>query len=179
LLRCSVYIATSLDGFIARKDGDIDWLPKPSHDEDYGYAEFMKTVDVLVVGRNTFELVRSFGGEWPYAQPVVVLTSRPESLPQPLPPRVRARSGAPDEIVAELERNDAKHVYVDGGVTIQRFLRAGRIDRLIVTTIPVLIGSGLPLFGALAGDVRLKHVRTRVFPNGLVQSEYVRHRSAP
>lgn len=171
-MTCTAYIATSLDGFIARKDGAIDWLPMPAPGEDdYGYGAFMKTVDAVVIGRNTFELVLTFGS-WPYEKPVVVLTSRPGSLPSPLPPQVRALSGAPDAVIADLARTGARHLYVDGGVTIQRFLEAGRIDRMIVTRIPVLIGTGIPLFGPLARDVRLEHVNTRSFPNGLVQSEY-------
>jgi dihydrofolate reductase len=172
-MRCTVYIATSLDGYIARTDGGIDWLPIPKPGEDdYGYGEFMKTVDAVVMGRNTFELVLTYD-EWPYTKPVVVLTSRPGVLPSPLPPGVRALSGAPDDIIADLERTGAKHLYVDGGVTIQRFLAAGRIGRMIITRIPVLIGSGLPLFGTSTRDVVLRHVQTRSFPNGLVQSEYL------
>ena len=170
-MQCSVFIATSLDGFIARANGDIDWLPIPTAMEDYGYGEFIKSVDTMVLGRNTFELALSFGA-WPYKTPVTVLTSRPESLPSALPPLVRVSSGSPDDVITELEQRGATHAYVDGGKTIQRFLEAARIDRLIITTIPVLIGAGIPLFGRLTRDVKLKHVRTRSFDDGLVQSEY-------
>ena len=169
-MECTVYIATSLAGFIARRDGGIDWLPAPGA-EDYGYSEFMDSVDAIVMGRNTFELALTFGA-WPYKKPVVVLSNRPSSLPGPLPPGVRTSSGAPDAILAELTSAGARHVYVDGGVTIRRFLEVGRISRVIITTVPVLIGSGVPLFGGNPQDIRLQHVHTRAFSNGLVQSEY-------
>jgi dihydrofolate reductase len=172
-MKCTVYIATSLDGFIARKDGAIDWLPHSGPaGEDYGYAEFIRTVDAIVMGRNTFDLVRTFPS-WPYSRPVIVLTTRPESLPEVLPPAVRVLAGSPPSVVQALADEGAKHLYVDGGVTIQRFLRAGLITRVIITRIPVLLGSGLPLFGDLPHDVHLEHVSTRAYPNGLVQSEYL------
>ncbi|MFN8574712.1 MAG: dihydrofolate reductase family protein [Gemmatimonadaceae bacterium] len=171
-MNCTVYIATSLDGFIARTDGGIDWLPAPaSGGEDYGYSEFMNTVDALVMGRHTFELAMTFG-TWPYRKPVYVLTSRPESLPSLLPDRVRALSGSPREVVETVRRDGCQHVYVDGGNTIQRFLRAGLVNRMIITTIPVLIGTGIPLFGPLERDIALTHVGTRAYDDGLVQSEY-------
>ena len=172
-MKCTVYIATSLDGYIARTNGAVDWLPHSGPaGEDYGFAEFMRAVDAIVMGRNTFDLVLSFPS-WPYSKPVVVLTSRPESLPDPLPPGVRVLTGDPATVVATLEDEGARHLYVDGGVTIQRFLREGLIHRIIVTRIPILLGSGLPLFGDLPRDVHLQHVATRTFSNGLVQSEYL------
>jgi len=172
-MNCTVYVGTSLDGFIARPDGALDWLPMPKPGEDdFGYSEFMATVDAVVIGRNTFELVMGFG-DWPYSKPVVVLTTRPDTLPHPLPPQVRALAGAPHAIVAALEGTGAKHLYIDGGVTIQRFLEARLITRLVITRVPVLIGRGIPVFGPLSRDAKLQHVRTRSFPNGLVQSEYL------
>lgn len=174
-MRCSVFIATSLDGFIARPDGDIDWLSGGSFDgpdEDYGYKAFIATVDTIVMGRGTFEKVLTFGS-WPYGvMPVVVLSSRGVVIPEAISGTVRDTSGTPAEVVAELERAGVKRAYVDGGVTIQRFLAAGKIDDLTITRIPVLLGAGLPLFGAVPHDVRLTHVSTRAFPSGLVQSRY-------
>ena len=169
----SIYIATSLDGFIARENGDLDWLPVPERGgEDYGYAAFMKSIDALVIGRNTYEKALSFGG-WPYGKTrVVVLTTRPLGK-LPVGANIEAESGEPAEIVNRLAATDARRLYVDGGVTIQRFLTAGMIDRLIITQIPVLIGRGIPLFGPLDRDIELTHVSTRSWPNGLVQSEYV------
>ncbi len=167
----SVFVGASLDGFIARPNGDLDWLPEDC--EPHGYEEFMASVDALVMGRNTFEKVLTFG-EWPYgSKRIVVLSSRPLDLSLAKGGVVEQMAGAPAEIVARLAANGARHLYIDGGITIQGFLRAGLIHRLIVTRVPVLIGEGIPLFGSLPSDVRLRHVATRTYPSGLVQSEYV------
>lgn len=168
-MKASVFIATSLDGFIARTDGSFDFLPDDV--EPHGYEEFMATVDALVIGRKTFETVLGFGG-WAYGtKPVFVLSSRAIAPPPP-GAVVEQMSGAPADIVSQLEARGIQHIYVDGGLTIQRFLEAGLIHRLIITRIPVLIGTGIPLFGPLQRDVSLTHVATRHFPSGIVQSEY-------
>lgn len=171
----TVYIATSLDGLIAREDGNLDWLHSieaPPSGEDYGYKAFMETVDALVMGRNSYEAALGFD-RWPYDKPVVVLTTRPISIPAELRGSVESMSGQPGDILARLSSRGVRHVYVDGGRTIQRFLDAGAIQRLVITRIPVLIGRGIPLFGPLSRDVKLRHVETRQYPNGLVRSEYV------
>ena len=170
-MKASVFIGTSLDGFIARANGDLDFLP-PGGGEPHGYDEFMATVDALVIGRKTFETVLAFD-TWPYAEkPVFVLSTRPLATPPP-GAVVEQLAGAPADIISQLAARGVKHIYVDGGITIQRFLRDGLIQRLIITRVPVLIGSGIPLFGALEHDVRLTHVATRQYASGLVQSEYV------
>jgi dihydrofolate reductase len=174
-MNATVFIATSLDGFIAREDGAIDWLPTGADTkfEDYGYADFMKSIDALVMGRKTYETVRGFGGEWPYGtKPVVVLSSKKVPIPKELSKTVTSMSGKISAIIGHLESLGMKHLYVDGGVTIQRFLDAGAIDRLIITRIPVLIGTGIPLFGPVEQDIKLSHVGTKTYPSGLVQSEY-------
>ena len=171
-MNASVFIATSLDGFIARPDGRLDWLPVDGG-EPHGYDEFIATVDAIVIGRKTFETVLTFDA-WPYGtKPVVVLSTRPEELKAPEGAVCDAMSGSPDEIVARLAEQGMRHLYIDGGITIQRFLEAGLIQRLTITRIPVLLGSGIPLFGALSRDILFKHVTTRSFPSGMVQSEYV------
>jgi dihydrofolate reductase len=167
----SVFIATSVDGFIARPNGDLDWLPEDA--EPHGYNEFIAGVDAIVIGRKTFETVLAFPA-WPYGDKrVVVLSSRPVDLSAAVGGIAEQMSGSPAEIVARLAASGAHHLYVDGGVTIQGFLRAGLIQRLIVTRVPVLLGAGIPLFGSLPRDVRLRHVATRYYPSGLVQSEYL------
>src|SRR5881394_2963990 len=169
-IKASVFVGTSVDGFIARKDGALDFLPQEP--EEHGYEAFIATVDTIVTGRNTYETVLGFSS-WPYGfKRLVVLSSRP--IPKPPYPEavVEHMSGDPAEIVKQLAARGAKHLYVDGGITVQRFLRAGLIQRLIVTRVPVLIGNGIPLFGELFHDIPLKHVATRHFPSGLVQSEY-------
>lgn len=171
-MTASVFIGISIDGFIARPNGDLDWLPAGGG-EPHGYDEFMASVDALVIGRKTFETVLAFP-IWPYGDKrVVVLSSRPVDFSAVRGGVVEQMGGAPAEIVARLAATGAHHLYIDGGITIQEFLRAGLIQRLIITRVPVLIGQGIPLFGALARDVRLTHVATRHYPSGLVQSEYL------
>lgn len=169
-MKASVFIGTSLDGFIARANGDLDFLP-PGGGEPHGYEEFMITVDALVIGRNTFETVLTFDG-WPYGEkPVFVLSTRPLA-PAPVGAVVQRMSGDPVEIASQLAARGIRHIYVDGGITIQRFLQAGLIQRLIITRVPVLIGAGIPLFGTVPRDIVLTHVGTRQYASGLVQSEY-------
>jgi dihydrofolate reductase len=170
--KISVYIAASLDGFIARKNGDLDWLPPGKEgDEDFGYAEFMSTVDHVVMGRNTFEKVLTFGG-WHYDKKVIVLTSRDLSIPPELTGNVEALHLSPCELVHEMVRRGVKGIYLDGGVTIQRFLRESLVDEMTITTIPILLGEGLPLFGKLEKNVKLELVKSQSFKNGFVQNKY-------
>lgn len=174
-MKASVYIATSLDGFIARENGELDWLPVPGEDgtnEDYGYKEFIDTVDFLVMGRHTYEKALTFG-RWPYEnRSVIVLSSRPVSIPESIKHFVESMSCSPSDLIGRLAERGARHLYVDGGRTIQSFLNAGLIQQLIITTVPVLIGSGIPLFGPLKRDIQLRHIETRQFDSGLVQSKY-------
>jgi dihydrofolate reductase len=170
-MKVTVFVGASVDGFIARPDGGLDWLPEGGG-EPHGYPELMTAVDAVVIGRNTFEKVLTLG-PWHYGKKrVVVLSTRPVDLSAAEGGVVEQMSGTPAEIVERLAADGAEHLYVDGGDTIQRFLRAGLVDQLVVTRVPVLIGEGIPLFGALPHDVRLTHVSTRSFPSGLVQSEY-------
>lgn len=160
-----------MDGFLARTNHALDFLDAGGQ-EPHGFEEFYQSVDVMVIGRNTFEVVLTFGN-WAYGKkPVVVLSSRPVDLAQVKGGVVEQMSGEPTEIVAKLRARGLKHAYVDGGITIQKFLAAGAVDRLIVTRVPVLIGSGIPLFGPVPHDVYLKHVATRTYTGGLVQTEY-------
>jgi dihydrofolate reductase len=169
-MKCSVFVGTSVDGFIARASGEFDFLPAGGG-EEHGYEAFMASVDALVIGRKTYETVLGFPG-WAYGKkPVFVLSSRPLA-PAPEGAIVERMSGEPAGIAAALDARGIRHAYVDGGITVQGFLRAGLIQRLIITRVPVLIGSGIPLFGAVPRDILLKHVATRAYASGLVQSEY-------
>ncbi len=174
--RASAFIATSLDGFIARDDGSIDWLDAANkavpQGEDCGYKAFMETVDTLVMGRATFDLVLTFG-MWPYdGKRVVVLTSRPLDLPAEIAAKVTVMAAPPAEIAARLAREGAEHLYVDGGKTIQSFLAEGLLDAITITTIPVLLGAGKPLFGPLARDRSLVLEASKAYDFGYVQSRY-------
>jgi dihydrofolate reductase len=175
-MQASVFIATSLDGFIARENGDIEWLTAfgdPTKDaRDYGYNDFMKSVDVLIMGRNSYEKVLTFGA-WPYgSKPVVVLSSKGVAIPENISATVESMSCSPHELIGRLAKRGAGHLYIDGGKTIQGFLNAGLITQIIITRIPTLLGRGIPLFGLLHRDIMLKHLNTVQFESGLMQSKY-------
>jgi dihydrofolate reductase len=161
----------SVDGFLARLDHALDFLDS-GEQEPHGFEEFYASVDVVVIGRKTFEVVLTFA-KWFYGKkPVVVLSSCPLDFSSVKGGVVEHMSGKPTEIVKQLKSRGFKHAYIDGGITIQRFLAAGCIDRLVITRVPVLIGAGIPLFGAVPRDISLRHVATRCYNGGLVQSEY-------
>jgi dihydrofolate reductase len=173
-----VFIATSLDGYIARADGDIEWLTDPPADEShvapptpppsgFDYDSHMSTVDHLVMGRGTYEKVLTFG-EWPFPDHRVLVLSTTLRTDDGRITIVRSTEDA----VADLNRNNAKGVYVDGGQVIADFLRRGLIDELTLTRAPVLLGSGLPLFGRIDGDIRLTHLGTTTVGSGMTTSRY-------
>jgi dihydrofolate reductase len=166
----SIFVGTSVDGFIARPNGDLDFLP-PGGGEPHGYDEFIATVDAIVIGRKTFETVLGMD-PWPYANKRVVVLSSQQLNLSGARGVVEHMAGSPAEIVSHLAASGTRHVYLDGGVTIQGFLRAGLVQRLIITHVPVLIGDGIPLFGSLPHDIQLRHIATKHYPSGLVQSEY-------
>jgi dihydrofolate reductase len=170
-MKLSVFCGVSVDGFLARLNHTFDFLDSGGQ-EPHGFEEFYGSVDVVVIGRNTFEVVLTFG-KWFYGKkPVVVLSSRPLDFSSVKGGVVEQMSGEPAEIVRQLKARGFKHAYIDGGITIQRFLAAGLIDRLVITRVPVLIGEGIPLFGQVPRDISLHHVATRSYKGGLVQSEY-------
>jgi dihydrofolate reductase len=175
-LIASVFIATSLDGFIARDDGSLDWLDAANasvpEGEDFGYAAFINSIDALIMGRNTYEKVLSFG-QWSYENKrVIVLSSRALEIPEHLSATVEHSSESPEKLHERLSNKGLSRVYVDGGITIQRFLAAGLINDLTITTIPVVIGKGKSLFGGLDRDIALKHIATKSYEFGFVQSTY-------
>jgi dihydrofolate reductase len=168
----SVFIGTSVDGFIARADGDLGWLISRGEaaggGDGYGYPEFMSSVDTVVLGRATYEAVTA-SGWWQYdGKHVAVISSR---LPADTDPRITVYRDL-DQLIAGLADRGTKSVYVDGGQTIQTFLRAGLVQQITITQVPVLIGSGLPLFGPLDADISLTHLSTKVLKAGLVQTTY-------
>lgn len=169
-----VFIATSLDGFIARENGDIDWLLK--HDqagEDHGYDAFIENIDVIVMGRGTYEAVRSMG-EWFYNRPVLVLSSQlaGQQVPSELAGKVRFTDKSPRQAMEMLQSEGVKRAYVDGGRVIRSFLALDMISDMVITQVPVLLGTGRPLFGGDPRDIPLAHKAIRAFPSGLVQSRY-------
>ena len=171
-MRVSVFCGTSVDGFLARPDDTFDFL-KAGEGVPHGFTGFLNSVDVVVLGRRTYEVVRALGHFGLYGRKqVVVLSSRPLDLSSAKGARIEQMSGMPKEIVARLEKRGFKHAYIDGGITIQQFLKVGLVNRITVTRVPVLIGQGVPLFGPLPRDICLRHVRTRSYKGGMVQSQY-------
>lgn len=175
-LKCSVYIAASVDGFIATPSGGIEWLERPEystlHMRGLNYDEFISTVDCLVMGKKTFEKALTFES-WPYeGKPVVVLSSKDVEIPANLVDSVWLDGGKPQEIVERLAKAGMRHLYIDGGITIQRFLEAKLINELTITRIPVLLGTGIPLFGHAGPEQKLKLLEATTSDNGFVQERY-------
>lgn len=170
-----VYIATSIDGYIATSDGGIEWLdelPNPDN-SDYGYSEFIKNIDALIMGRKTFEKVCTFE-EWPYKEKVFVLSTTLTEVPPELVGKIAFISGTPAEIISNVNSQGFNNLYIDGGLVVQSFLAADLIDELIITKIPILLGSGIPLFGHLDKPLKLRLKSTKVYDDALVKSRYIR-----
>ena len=180
-MKVSVYVGTSVDGFIAREDGGIDWLNEANacvpEGEDCGFQAFMDGVDVLVMGRKTFEQVLSFG-QWPYGEiPVVVLSHKAICFPPHVPATVSHSSEPLPDLLSRLQSEGAERLYVDGGTTIHGFLAENLVDEITVTVVPIALGSGIPLFGLLRDSLKLSHVRTRAYEFGFVQTTYAVERA--
>jgi dihydrofolate reductase len=176
--RNTVFIARSLDGYIADKNGGLDWLssvPNPEH-LDLGYGKFIKGMDAIVMGRTTFDIVRSFDIEWPYKIPVFVLSNSMKSLPEGFENKAEIVNGLLSEILELIHKKGYTRLYIDGGVTVQNFLKEDLIDELIITTIPILLGGGTPLFGKLPKEMEFEHVESVLHLDALVQDSYRRKR---
>lgn len=173
-----VFIAKSLDGYIAGPDGDLDWLyavPNPDH-VDMGFVALMEEVDAVVMGRTTFEVVCGFDGPWPYAKHVYVLSNALTEVPEKAREHASLLSGSPAQVLEAIHAQGHHILYIDGGRTVQAFLEADVIDELRITTVPVLLGGGFPLFGPLSSQRRFTHVKSEVFLDELVQDWYRRVR---
>ena len=172
-MKIKAFIAASVDGFIALPDGGLDWLPSPSGDEDYGYKKFISDIDVILMGRNTFEKVISFDIDWPYQSiNVYVLSSKLKSLPDKTPSTVEIISGDLINIVENLKLRGFENLYIDGGKTIQSFINAELLSEITISRIPVLIGSGIPLFGSLKHDIHLRLLDFITYKNSIDQFHY-------
>lgn len=171
-----IFIATSMDGFIADKNGNIDWLnivPNPDND-DMGYDQFMNGIDAIVMGRNTYEKVLSFGIDWPYTKPVYVLSSTLNTIPKNLEDKVYLNSDSVEELSSKLQKLGYSSVYVDGGGVIQQYLEAGLVDELTITTIPLLLGDGIPLFRSLKHPLHFECVSSKIYLGKISQNYYVK-----
>lgn len=177
-MKNSVFIATSLDGYIADQNGAIDWLYsiENPNNSDMGYAEYFEKIDALVMGRNTFEVVMGFDCDWPYSKPVFVLTNTLKVVPKGFEDKISFLNGSITDIVSEINAQGYKNLYIDGGLTIQQFLKADLIDEMIITTIPVLLGGGSALFGHLDSTLNFKHTKSTRYCDAIVQNNFTRVR---
>ncbi len=174
----SVFIATSLDGYIADKNGGIDWLhsiPNPDN-EDMGYVEFTNGIDTLVMGRTTFETVVGFDVPWPYNKPVFVLSNKLKEIPESHKEKAFLVNGTLTEILEQIHGKGYGRLYIDGGKTIQSFLKEDLIDEMTITTIPYLLGGGIPLFSELAKRLDFECVDSNIYLDQVVQNHFVRKR---
>lgn len=172
-LTCAAFLGVSIDGFIAGPGGDLTWLdkvPNPS-ESDMGYGDFISSVDAIIMGRGTFETVLGFDGPWPYDIPMLVMSSSLTEIPDRAP-NTELSTASPADLVAELEDRGMSKVYVDGGAVVTSFLDAGLLDEITMTSIPVALGAGTPLFGPLSKNTWFEHVKTEVLNDALVQTTY-------
>lgn len=174
----SVFIATSIDGYIADKNGGIDWLhsiPNPNN-EDMGYVEFISNIDALVMGRTTFETVCSFDVDWPYDKPVFVLSNTLVEIPESHREKAFLIKGTLSEIIGQINKKGYNRLYIDGGSTIRNFLKADLIDEMTITIIPIVLGGGSPLFSELPNELKFELVKTKTYLNHITQNHYKRKR---
>ncbi|ABO22648.1 dihydrofolate reductase family protein [Shewanella loihica] len=174
-----VFIATSLDGYIADKRGKLDWLhsvPNPNN-VDTGFVALMERVDGLVMGRNTLDMVLSFDCDWPYSKPVFVLSNTMTEVPQGYEDKVFLVKGKLVDIIADLNAKGFNELYIDGGVTIQNFLKEDLIDEMVITRFPILLGGGVPLFGELESSLSFNVIKSEVVLDSLTQTTYHRKRA--
>jgi dihydrofolate reductase len=168
--RISIYIAQSIDGYIARKNGGLDWLEygHPGGDEDYGFKKFINGIDALILGRNTYETVCGFD-EWPYeGKRVVVLSNTLTDVRE----EVELFCGQLTDLASTLSSEGIKHVWIDGGITVSKFLEAGLVDDITISVIAVVLGSGIPLFSNMNREHKCRLLSTQSYPSGLVQLKY-------
>lgn len=175
-----VYIATSLDGYIADKNNQVDWLHETPNPKglDFGFAQFMDEVDALVMGKNTLDMVLSFDCDWPYSKPVFVLSNSMRSVPAGYEDNVILVKGELKNIVQELKEKGFNTLYIDGGKVIQSFLKEDMIDELIITTIPILLGGGIPLFREMETPLKFKNIKSERYLDCLVKNHFIRERKA-
>lgn len=175
----SVFIAQSLDGYIADRNGGLEWLeaiPNPDH-LDMGYVDFIHGMDAIVMGRKTFETVCSFDCDWPYQLPVFVLSNTLKAIPDSHTDKAILVKGDLKEVVANIHQQGYYRLYIDGGKCLQSFLKEDLIDEIILTTIPVLLGGGTSLFGHLPSSVSFDLVSSKIYLNQIIQSHYRRQKT--
>lgn len=182
-MKCSVFIATSADGYIATKDGDVVWLEnagKPNIDmenqSDMGFNNYLSSVDCMIMGRKTMEKISSFNltpEKWPYGGTrIFVLSTTFKKAPNNLKDKVEIYSGEITDLISQLEDEGFQHAYVDGGTTITYFLNLGLINEMTITRAPIFLGGGIPLIGKTNKHIKLEDSHAKVYPNDFIQIQY-------
>ena len=179
---CSIYVATSVDGYIATVDGGVDWLHSAGNleadmgSEDMGFQSFMDSVDCMIMGRKCMEMISSMNltpEQWPYGDVrIVVLSNTVKEPPENLRGKIEMYSGDIQELIIKLESSGFKHAYIDGGTTITSFINLDLVDEMTITKAPVLLGEGIPLFGKINKRINLEEANASVFPNNFIQIKY-------
>lgn len=167
--KISIYIATSIDGYIARKDGSLDWLDRVGgFDEDYGFQKLLDSIDAVILGRGTYEIAAGVT-DWPYkGKKIVVLSHSLKTVRE----EAEIFRGDLTELVSQLHSEGIKHIWIDGGVTISQFLNLGLVDFMTLSVIPILLGNGIPLFNVIGKEITCRLVSSLSYPSGLAQLNY-------
>ncbi|WP_281648183.1 dihydrofolate reductase family protein [Parendozoicomonas sp. Alg238-R29] len=175
-MSAKVFIGISLDGYIADRDGGLNFLTDPPNPNnlDYGFVEFMLKIDGLVIGRKTFEAIRKSSPRWPFSKPTFVLSKTLKAAPEELKGKVEVFAGTPHEIVRAMKMKKSNRLYIDGGLVIRSFLDEDLIDEMTIIQMPVLLGGGTKLFGTLTSHMEFEHINTEIFQNGLIKTRYKR-----
>ncbi|MCK6264449.1 dihydrofolate reductase family protein [Vibrio sp. ZSDE26] len=182
-MKCSVFIATSFDGFIATKDGGVDWLHSCGNQvaemgdhADMGFFNYMASIDCMIMGRKCMEKIASMNltdEQWPYGDTrIIVLSNTLSEAPDNMKSRVEMYQGDIKALVNKLESEGFSHAYIDGGTTIQAFLQLELINELIITRAPLILGQGIPLFGPTSRPIKLEQASAKAFPNDFIQVRY-------
>ena len=173
--KITLFIATSLDGYIARKNGDIVWLSTvETPGEDYGYGDFIKSIDTVIMGRKTYDKILSFGIDFPHKNKSCFIITR---KPRPSENNIEFYSGEPDALIKRIRNKGGKNIFIDGGAQIvNEFMKRDLIDFFIISIIPVFLGSGISLFQEERPEIKLQLLKCKNFRSGLVQLTYERKR---
>lgn len=182
-MKCSAYIATSVDGFIATKEGGVDWLHTAGNGKeltgehaDMGFSAYLSSVDCMIMGRKCMETISAMKltpEQWPYGNlRIITLSNTLKVAPENMQAKIEIFSGDLNDLVMSLHQEGYKHAYIDGGTTIQAFINLKLINEITVTKAPILLGEGIPLFGKTEHPIKLEKAESLAFENDFVQLKY-------
>jgi len=178
-MQITYYVAASLDGFIAKEDGDVSWLEELDIPfSETGYDEYFETVDAIVMGRKTYEIICSFAG-WPYGNKPVWICSRDKSI-LPVEGCNLQPGKSPEDVMELAKQMKINHLWlVGGGQLATSFLEKNMLNKIILSHMPIILGSGIKLFGDIAQAEKVKFERYKSYPSGFLQSQYSINKAKP